>query len=606
MNLAQKLKYLLSKHQILSFTFVWIWAFLCHAAQILRYSNSLPIGDQWDSEAYFLFKPWVEGTFSFIQLFSFHNEHRILFKRIFDLIIFSSNSGYWDNRVLAIANASIYATSLAILGAIVCNSKNTWRQYILLAFILLLPITAANYENTIIGFQSPFYFLSLFALLTINILSKEHLSNRNATITIVLCIFSLGSIASGFLLAPIAILMSLLGLQHDQVARTCRVLLAGGLCIITLFGYWAISKAHNGALGAHSLIEFIISMVRAMAWPVPLIPVAWVPLLFWTPFTLLRHQKLTSTDRFFIGLGAWVFLQAMALAYARGRNLLQIESRYTDILMLGMIANLYFCCRLFADTKKIAGLCIRYLIRCVISMVILVTGACGGVVAISGINAAINTRTLGQSSLTVTQALLQNTEFEFEEGKFPLPYPYKARFLTLLKDPTVRQLLRIDQDGLPASCDTKRIGLLSRAICAGEYLIPPLAPQKFVRTENSLHNGALAKCSLHIFNGASSATMLSPDLPVRFTGWVGSEKSGLFSLFDDHTILLIGEYIQYAIATPSIRRPDVAASLGSSGYYWSGFDITASVSAVAGGDYEVVMQESNAAPCRTGMRVHMP
>src|SRR6266576_6839573 len=41
------------------------------------YGNATPVWDQWDAEAKNLYKPFLDGTLSWHQLFAAHNEHRV-------------------------------------------------------------------------------------------------------------------------------------------------------------------------------------------------------------------------------------------------------------------------------------------------------------------------------------------------------------------------------------------------------------------------------------------------------------------------------------------------------------------------------------------------
>ena len=58
------------------------------------YGSPLPYWDQWD-EAKLVFKPWLEGHLTWGALFAAHNEHRIVFTRLLDLLELRLN-GQWD------------------------------------------------------------------------------------------------------------------------------------------------------------------------------------------------------------------------------------------------------------------------------------------------------------------------------------------------------------------------------------------------------------------------------------------------------------------------------------------------------------------------------
>lgn len=586
------------------FGLVWFWAFLCHVVQILRYSNSLPFGDQWDGEALTLLKPWVEGKLTLAQMFAAHNEHRIFFTRALDLLAFLLNSNYWDNRVFASISSAVYATLIAFLGVITCKIENATTKYVVLTLVFFLPITTANYENTLWGFQSSFYFLSLFALLTIHILSEYKFSARNMIAVVSLSLFSLGTLASGFLLAPIAAVMTMAtSKQYSPSTRKITLMLT--LCIIGTTGFLIIPKiAGHEVLRAQSLVELIFSMAKTMAWPVPIFPIAWLPLAFWLYFSLRHRHELLPVDKFFLGLAAWVFLQAAAIAYSRGHDLTEPPSRYTDILMQGMVANLYFCCQLFSLAKKARSVTLRRICRSAISVIAFVTGIFFALDSLAGLYAANNNRFLMQNNFIITRVLLERPNIETDN--FSLPYPNKAALIDFLFDPAIQHLLRIYQRRLPTSCEAIERGVLSKTICAGEYLVPHIIYQQFSKVENPIGEVEISKCNIDLLIGVSSQKMLSPYLPVRLAGWIGPGQNGIFSFFSHHDILLVGKDAEYGVAGSAIRRQDVATAFGSMNYYWSGFDVTASVSGVPVGDYEILLKDPDAATCHSDVYVHMP
>jgi len=582
---------------------VWLWAFLCHTIQILRYSSSLALADQWDSEAFFLLKPWVEGHLEFPQLFALHNEHHIFFKRIFDLLVFSLNSDYWDNRVFAIANAGIYASMIASLVFITRRIENKSSRRALLLLIVILPMTLIDNENTLWGFQSPFYFSLLFSLLILMISSKPVLSLRDCMLAGVLSLCCLGTLASGFLVAPVAAFLVLAGLTNDRESNRPRILLVTILFLVTLFGYSLIPKiGDNDELRAQSLLEFITGSARVLAWPMQFFPLAWLPVVAWSIQALLNRKSLSRSDAFFIGLAMWVFLQAIAIGYGRGHSLTTVPSRYTDTLMLGLVANLYFGCRLFQDSQSIPRPFLRVTGRISMLALAICMALFFGIATIDGMLEANTTQASRQSTIFVTQALLRDPSIDVD--KFELPYPRKTRLTMLLADSTIRRLLRIEQNDLPMPCEANRIGLLSRMVCAAEAIVLRNPVGLFARTERKSPDHSTSRCHLDDFSGGSSATNLPANIPVRFTGWVISDKFPYFSVFNQPRILLLGKGVEYSVAGAARARPDVANALGSARYYWTGVDITTSASDVAAGDYEIAIQNANSVPCKTGTIVH--
>ena len=55
---------------------------------INHFGNATPYWDQWDVEADHLYRPWMDGSLRWNDLFIPHNEHRIFTTRISALLLF--------------------------------------------------------------------------------------------------------------------------------------------------------------------------------------------------------------------------------------------------------------------------------------------------------------------------------------------------------------------------------------------------------------------------------------------------------------------------------------------------------------------------------------
>jgi hypothetical protein len=184
----------------------WLWAlslFLVGLGAklwlIQRFGTPLPFWDQWE-EARVVYLPYFEGKLSLADLFSAHNEHRIFFTRIYGLGLLLLN-GQWDGQLQMVANAIIHCATLAGLGWLMFRwlKKRYWiLVWLPLALVLVLPF---GWENSLAGFQSQFYFLVGFSLLTLWLLGLSAPRSPGwwcGTVTAVMALFT---VASGFLAA---------------------------------------------------------------------------------------------------------------------------------------------------------------------------------------------------------------------------------------------------------------------------------------------------------------------------------------------------------------------------------------------------------------------
>lgn len=62
--------------------------------------------------------------------------------------------------------------------------------------------------------------------------------------------------------------------------------------------------------------------------------------------TIIGRDRQSSADYFFLGLNALGMLNAVAIAYSRGHDLIEVTSRYTDTVLPSSIATIYFASRL--------------------------------------------------------------------------------------------------------------------------------------------------------------------------------------------------------------------------------------------------------------------
>jgi hypothetical protein len=132
----------------------------------------MPWLDQWDAGAQGLYQPWRTGTLHFQSLFAPHNEHPIFFTRVLALGLLWLNRQS-DPRLQMVVNAALYAVIAAGLFLILRRRRTPGFQvscWVLLAVLCSAPYAATN---TLLGFQSQFYFLAGFSLLAIHNLAAS-------------------------------------------------------------------------------------------------------------------------------------------------------------------------------------------------------------------------------------------------------------------------------------------------------------------------------------------------------------------------------------------------------------------------------------------------
>jgi len=148
------------------------------AVQLLlvsRAGTDVPFQDQWDVEGTRLYPAWLEGTLRCSDLWRAHNEHRIVWTHLLNLGLFAAN-GQWDPLVQMIAGAMVRAISVA--GFVWMLGKHFSRKgrALVAGGMTLAFLPALAWHNALWGFQSQVYFVLLFSLLALALLSAPEAS----------------------------------------------------------------------------------------------------------------------------------------------------------------------------------------------------------------------------------------------------------------------------------------------------------------------------------------------------------------------------------------------------------------------------------------------
>lgn len=175
---------------------------------VFLYGVDTPWGDQWDG-TWPLLEKMQAGTLGLGDFFAFHNEHRIFFPRL--IAIGLAKLTHWNVRAellviwLLAGVCSVNLWRLALITGWRTSGNRTW---LLLAANVML-FTPMQWENFLWGFQIGF-FLPLAALTACFWVALSLRRPFDFLSTIVLCLISTFSIASGFacwfLTAPLLLL----------------------------------------------------------------------------------------------------------------------------------------------------------------------------------------------------------------------------------------------------------------------------------------------------------------------------------------------------------------------------------------------------------------
>ncbi|MEO5961160.1 MAG: hypothetical protein ABIZ49_08830, partial [Opitutaceae bacterium] len=324
--------------------FLAVWG--TKLAVVDRFATDLPFWDQWAKEGEFALIPWLEHGELREYLFLPHNEHRIAPTLALNLGLVLLG-GQWDARVQCVASAAIHGSIAALL--FLWALRRLSRSWALACGALVMAVMAPPiaWENVVSGFQSQFYFLILFSGLALHGLLNARAFSVGWLIGLAAGAVALVSMGSGLLCA-----VSIAAIAFARLLRAgpaWRDPLATLLAAVALgvSGVWLRTPTPwHEPLHAHTVHDFLLYLVRCLAWPCPRFPV--FAALVWAPWLVLLAIRLREFRRvdakradFILAVGGWVLLQIAAVAYSRGAGRGMPSSRYGDVSALGSV--LSFC-----------------------------------------------------------------------------------------------------------------------------------------------------------------------------------------------------------------------------------------------------------------------
>ncbi len=411
-----------------------------------RDGTDLPFWDQWDAEATNLYKPFYNGTLTLGDLFAPHNEHRVFFSRILALGLLLAN-GQWDARLQMVVNAVLYAFVACGLFLILSRGRSTRFALVCgggLAILFTLPY---GWENTLAGFQSQFYFLTAFSLAAIFMLLNRPAGSWSWIAGVLSGGAALFSMASG-LLAPLAVVGVLLLTAIRERSRWRELLrktwgTAAVCAFIIVVGFLLSVKVefHVQNYQAHSVGAFVEAFMACLAWPCRPFMLwfiaSWIPFVIFLMDFLARRVNDGPGERFVLGMGLWVILQAAAIAFARTPDV--DSSRYADLLSFGLIVNALSAAWL-SDWQSKRGQFMRRLL-----VVWLLVNAVS-LFEVSFNGAAAERKEIYEVERTRTAGFVVTGNFQYlypVTNQVDIPYPDPKRLAGLLQDPEIRPILPV-------------------------------------------------------------------------------------------------------------------------------------------------------------------
>lgn len=414
--------------------------------------DPLPFWDQWDAEAAKLLIPYLEGHLRPEDLLSSHNEHRILFTRVIAIGVLEI-AGNWNVILQMMIGACLHVAFLTQLVWVLRRASLPLMPGMFAALLLLLFAIPADMENTLAGFQSQFYLLTIFSVASIILLVEAPPLGGRWWLGVGLAVMSYFCMAAGVLTAIAAggviAVQVLLRLRPAGLA-VGAVAILGALALLML--RYTVHPPHHVELQAKSVLQFIIAFGHSAGWPLPGTVIS--PLVINAPVIALailswrRRYPVGHPAWRVLALMAWVGLQCASLAY--GRAVAPVGSRYVDVLALTVVLNFAALLMLLANLDGIRARMPNWRAAATVWLAV----AAGAIV----LDAA---RSIPRQVMSDPAAVLARTEnvTAYIRGGDPavlrrpflhIPYPEPDRLAAILSTPEVRGILP-DRYGVPAA-----------------------------------------------------------------------------------------------------------------------------------------------------------
>ncbi|NJO18078.1 MAG: hypothetical protein HC877_20815 [Thioploca sp.] len=415
---------------------------------IHNFGSSVPFWDSWDMQASVSFLPWIDGTLKWDDLLAAHAEHRIVFIRLLSLLLLILNETQWDPLLEMIVNALLSTTIAITLIVILKNKLEPAVQNWLLLSIILLWSLPYGWENILFGYFNHYSLMMLFSAIAAWGLLLNNNFSWKWWLGAICALAAYFNVASGFFMSVVIIILKLYLIAIDKSNRRSHLptLLIGAL--ITVIAVILLVKVPGTAvLKAHSVTDFLLTFGKSLAWPWVTYP--WLSLILYLPLLALVLRVVwlrrypSPAELFILALGGLVILQAASMGYARSAGGSSPSSRYMDILVFGVVVNLF---AFYFITQPWYGLTCRikpifHVFTCFWQVLVVI--GLGGLTVLGSWPAIQQKHFQGVEQLKNTREFIRTGQISALQNKpfLHIPYPDPNRLAYLLANPKLRRIL---------------------------------------------------------------------------------------------------------------------------------------------------------------------
>lgn len=411
---------------------------------ILFYGSPVPFWDQWDAEAGKLYQPYLQGYVPLSNFIAAHNEHRILISRLLSLGELEF-AGRWDPILQMCVNAMLHTACLVTLMVLLRRMVSASAAIALTAFVALLVSIPFAWENVLAGFQSQFSCVLLFSIVSLSLLAVAPAFDVRWGVGVLLAVLGYFSLSAG---GGTLVIAGVIAAAQVAIGRRAGRREWAGIAVLVVSGVVLLALVpqppYHASLKAQSIEQYLLALQSIASWPLksmPLVPFLLYLPLAWLAVRVLRERRPLSDPAWLcIGIGGWIAMQEILLAYGRAPDVR--ASRYLDLIVVLLVVNFVAVAALLKDlaasgTRRPAGLGLA-----AAWLLIVMMGT--GYSAMKGVAAdVINRGQTGKMQVENVRNYLATGDMAHLKGKPPLqvPYPNAERLASFLNMPEIRGIL---------------------------------------------------------------------------------------------------------------------------------------------------------------------
>jgi hypothetical protein len=473
------------------------------------FGNATPYWDQWDAEAELLYKPFLDGTLKFSDLFAPHNEHRIFTTRILALFILGINK-IWSPMLQMVVNAGLHVGLLVFTIALMVRIVG--RNYLaaLLGFSLILFAIPYAWENTLAAFQSQFYFVLFFSISCLWLTVTKDPLSRMWWLGVLCAVLAFFSLASGVFALAASVCMHVL-FYLFKVHRSNKQLVAASiLAALFVFGTWLTPTLEGHAfLKATSFNQFYTALVAVLSWPIGsnILTAALrnLPGLIFVVLMLWRPPQIKDKRWFLLALVVWSIGQCLSIAY--GRAGASVASRYTDLFAITILVN-FACLIEVAKTYVFKKQNYSLVFAAFWILIVFVSLSWYSTKTVSGELAIKSSTSKIQEMNTKNYLITGNFEHLNNKPHLEIPYPSSERLASILSSPMIREIL-------PSTIGNKsKLKIVKNAsqefVPNGYYFTTPDIADTVFGSYNTKGDGGIGQAEIEFESRVSNGELMIP------------------------------------------------------------------------------------------------